>query len=504
MDYISNEPNAGKLISSLRNTGYTSYAAIEDIIDNSVDADAKTIKVYVEHKDKDLRIVIADDGIGMDKDILDQALRLGSLTDRDEVSDLGKYGMGLCTASISMARRLEVLTRQKGGLLYYGAQDLDEVVSKNKFIKVQHEATKIDEKIYGGKIGTSGTVIILSKVDRLSDSNVAQFSTKLTRDLGRIYRKFIEADVKFYVNDRVVEINDPLWLNDKKTQVYSDEEYDLPKSITGGRKESIRVKIILLPDMNEELMRELKINIRSQGFYVLRNNREIADGLALGVFNKHNDFNRLRIELSFSASLDNEMGVRFSKDGVDPNQGIADLLKNELGGQIASIRKLIKRNQKADPSSSVDHSDSEAVIAKKAKLLIVPEAEIEKRGPRKNVSERKENDDKDTDVTRIPRKIQLSPKGMGGRFETASMGREGMLYECEQEGKIIVVRWNSDHPFYDQVIFPNKDSRGIVSGLDYLVFALASAELKVTNDDNVELLGSVKSIMSSNLRALLS
>ena len=260
MEYISNEPNAGKLISSLRNTGYTSYAAIEDIIDNSVDADAKTIKVYVEHKDKDLRIVIADDGIGMDKDILDQALRLGSLTDRDEVSDLGKYGMGLCTASISMARRLEVLTRQKGELLYYGAQDLDEVVSKNKFIKVQREATKIDEKIYGGKIGASGTVIILSKVDRLSDSNVAQFATKLTRDLGRIYRKFIAADVKFYVNDRAVEINDPLWLNDKKTQVYSDEEYDLPKSITAGRKESIRVKIVLLPDTHTAIHRKILLH----------------------------------------------------------------------------------------------------------------------------------------------------------------------------------------------------------------------------------------------------
>ena len=503
MDYISNEPNAAKLISSLRNTGYNSYAAIEDIIDNSVDAHAKTIKVFVESKNADLRVIIADDGVGMDEKVLDQALRLGSLTDRDDVSDLGKYGMGLCTASISMAKKIEVLTREKGGELLYGAQDLDEIIEKNQFVKVQRNGNAAEQKTFEALAGESGTVIILSKVDRLSDSNVAQFSSKLSRDLGRIYRKFIQADLKFSVNDKVVPLNDPLMLDDAGSQVYSDEEYELPKTILGDRKEKIRAKIVLLPEMSDELMRELKINQSSQGFYVLRNNREIADGVTLGVFAKHNDFNRMRIELSFGASLDNDMGVRFTKDGISPNQGITDFLKNELGGQIASIRKLVKRTQKADPNAAIDHSDSESVIAKKAKLLIVPEAEIEKRAPRKNSEER---DTKDTGRTldRNPRKTHLSPKGMGVRFETSAMSREGALYECEQEGKVIVIRWNSDHPFYDQVILPNKDTRGIVSALDYLVFALASAELKVSNDDNVAVISSIKAITSSNLRALLS
>jgi len=504
MDYISNEPNAAKLISSLRNTGYDSYAAIEDIIDNSVDAHSKTVRVYVESKDKDLRVTIADTGIGMNADVLDQALRLGSLTDRDEVSDLGKYGMGLCTASISMARKLEVLTQVKGGDFLYGSQDLDDILAQNRFVKIQRMAVGVEQKTFDKLVGNHGTVIILSKIDRLSDSNVSQLATKLGRDLGRIYRKFIESGIKFYVNSKEIESVDPLMLDNAATQVYSDEEYDLPRSITGGRKEQVRIKIVLLPDVNEQLMKEWRVNWHSQGFYVLRNNREIADGTTLGVFTKHPDFNRLRMELSFSASLDNEMGVRFSKDGVSPNQGISDFIKQELSGQISSIRKMIKRSQKADPAASVDHSDSEEVIAKKSKLLIIPEAEIEKRGPRKNTGTREEKDTDSSASTRIARNTQLSPKGAGVRFETAAMGREGTLYECEQEGKIIVVRWNSDHPFYDQVVFPNKDSKKLVSALDYLVFALASAELKVVNDDNVELLGSIKSIMSSNLRALLS
>jgi len=506
MDYISNEPNAAKLISSLRNTGYDSYAAIEDIIDNSVDADAKIVKVHVESDSQDFHVTIADNGTGMDAEVLDQALKLGSLTDKDEVSDLGKYGMGLCTASISMARKLEVITREKGGDCLYGAQDLDEVIDQNRFVKIQRKASPTEEKLLAKLAGDHGTVVILSKVDRLSDKNVAQFTAKLARDIGRIYRKFIQAGVQMSVNDKKVPAADPLMLDQQGTRVYSDEDYDLPSNAVEGRKEKIHVKVVLLPDVNEQLEKELKMNIHSQGFYVLRNNREIADGITLGIFSKHNDFNRLRIELSFGASLDNEMGVRFSKDGVAPGQAITDFLKQELGGQIASIRQVIKRGQKADPGSSVDHSDSEEVIAKKAKLLIVPDAKIEKRGPRKPSDKDREKTEKEK-KGHSPRsefdKTQPS-KTLNVRFETAAMGREGSVYECEQEGKTIIIRWNSDHPFYDQVVFPNRSTRGIVSSLDYLVFGLASAELKVTNDETVELLSTLKSILSSNLRALLS
>jgi hypothetical protein len=506
MDYVvSNEPNAAKLISSLRNTGYDSYAAIEDIIDNSVDAQAKIIKVFVEHKDKDLRVTVADNGIGMNKDVLDQALRLGSLTDKDEISDLGKYGMGLCTASISMARKLEVISREKDGDYLYESQDLDEIIEHNKFIKTQRQATSIEKKMLMDNCGESGTIVTLSKVDRLSDTNVSQFSVKLSRDLGRIFRKFLVSGTSMFVNDKKVEAVDPLWLSDSKTRVYSDEEYELPISITGRAKEKIRIKIVLLPDMSDELMKEYKIGPNSQGFYVLRNNREIADSQTLGVFGRHPTFNRMRIELLFSASLDNEMGVRFSKDGVDPNQAIADFIKNEVGGQISSIRTLITRSRKADPSTNIDHSDSESVIAKKAKLLIVPEAKIERRAP---PSDKDNTEGKrvmsNRNIDRVPKKLQLSKKGMGVKFDTASLGREGVLYECDQVGKIINIRWNSDHPFYDQVVFPNRNTRDIVSALDYLIFALASAELKVTNEDNFNVLMTLKSILSSNLRSLLS
>jgi len=506
MEHVrSNHPNAAKLISSLRNTGYDSYAAVEDIIDNSIDAHARSIKVFVEHNNKDLKVIITDDGIGMNESVLDEALKLGSISDKDEVSDLGKFGMGLCTASISMARRLEVITKEKNGECLYSCQDLDEIIKKNEFIKVLRPASKEEKTLFEDLVGkNNGSMIVLSNIDRLSDTNTSQFATKLARDLGRIYRKFIESGINLFVNNKKIEINDPLAQDNKETKVYSDEVYELPTNAIGGRKEKIRVKIAILPEVNKELEKELKMNIRNQGFYVLRNNREVAAGASLGVFDKHNDFNRLRMELSFSATLDNEMGVRFSKDGVDPNQAISDFLKQELGGQVASIRKVIVKARKSDEASDVNHSESEQVIAQRAKLLITPEAEVEKRGPRKDKDDDKKGDKKTSKDRQNFRETKTSPKGMGARFEIASMGKEGTLYECYQEGKIIVIRWNVDHPFYERVVITNKENKNIVSGIDYLIFAMASAELKSVNDDNVGLIETIKSIMSSNLRALLS
>ena len=503
--FKSNTPNAAKLISSLRNTGYDSYAAIEDIIDNSIDAQARIIKIIIENKEKDLRIMIADNGFGMDEDILDQALKLGSITDRNEVSDLGKFGMGLCTASISMAKKLEVITRAKDLSCLYSCQDLEEIQNRNEFVKILREANKKEISQLNESVGEIGTVIILTNIDRLSDTNVSQFATKLSKDVSRIYRKFIESGIEIYINDKKLEATDPLMLDNPETQIYSDEVYELPIFKDKKNKETIRVKIAILPEVNTELEKEMKMNIRTQGFYVLRNNREVAFGSTLDIFNKHNDYNRLRAELSFSATLDNEMGVRFTKDGISPNQVISDFLKQEVAGQISSIRNLLLKNKKASKDSLIDHTGSENVIAQKAKLLITPNAEIEKRAPKTNKSENPEKPSIDDDRERENfRKTKTSPHGLGARFEAAAMGREGTLFETYQQGKVIVIRWNTDHPFYDRVVLVNKDSKDLISALDYLVFALASAELKNINEDNVELMANIKSVMSTNLRALLS
>ena len=102
-----NDPNAGRLIESLRYLGYGNYEAVADIVDNAIDAEARHISLRVQQRNNQPQISIADDGIGMTKEVLDQAMRLGSLTTRDLTSDLGKFGMGLVTTPI-ISKRAEL------------------------------------------------------------------------------------------------------------------------------------------------------------------------------------------------------------------------------------------------------------------------------------------------------------------------------------------------------------------------------------------------------------
>jgi len=85
-----NLPNPAKLLDSLRSTGYDNYNAIMDIIDNCIDADAQNIWINIGGKADKLIITIADDGKGMNYEILNQALKLGSETEKEINSDLGR------------------------------------------------------------------------------------------------------------------------------------------------------------------------------------------------------------------------------------------------------------------------------------------------------------------------------------------------------------------------------------------------------------------------------
>src|SRR3989338_10617867 len=129
-----NTPNAAKLMESLRYSGYDNNIAIADLIDNSLDANATNINIEINlDSKKEEHIVIIDDGSGMDEETLGQALRLGSITHRNVESDLGRFGMGMVTASISIAKRIEVFTKQKDKPMLTSIMDLDEMAKNNNF-----------------------------------------------------------------------------------------------------------------------------------------------------------------------------------------------------------------------------------------------------------------------------------------------------------------------------------------------------------------------------------
>lgn len=486
-----NEPNAGILIYALQHLGYENDVALCDIIDNSIDADATKIKLVLEND----RIIIADNGCGMNYKILDQALKLGSEVIREDNTCLGKFGMGLSTASISIGNRTTVITKQKKfNIFLKSSVDVNIVKTKNEFLKYIGEGNEKDIELFKKYIqGENGTMVIIEECVGIKNKNMNQFANKMKTVIARIYRKFMNK-IDFYVNDTKILIDDPLMLEDKETEVYSDENYEMKWKDKNGRERTsiINAKLVLLPLFQKDEARKLKINIPNQGFSILRNSREIAFGYMPKWITKHNKYNRFRGEISFLSEMDEAMGVGFTKNGIDMMDSINDILQQYLKAQIIRIGSNAEQQSVKVVNSDISHEDAERGIENKSNVLIMPKEE----GTEYNYEETEKKDKEE----------KINSKKVRVKFITVSAGRSGNIFSAYLKGKTTVIEWNIDHPFYDKFVVSNKDNASLVSAIDYLIYSIASSQLKVLGEDNEksEIIDQLISIMSNNMRSLLS
>jgi Histidine kinase-, DNA gyrase B-, and HSP90-like ATPase len=510
---VDNPPNPGKMIQSMRTLGYNNYSAICDIVDNCLDAEATKIWINVNHKDNSPVITIVDNGYGMDLETLNQALKLGSNTFRDSATDLGKYGMGLVTASLSICQRVEVITKQKNSPIYYSVQDTEIVRETNSFVKILEEANPQIQEIYKSFLGEeeSGTVVILRKCDQITNSNLTVFRNILIKKIGQTFRFFINGGKEIKLNGDLIESIDPIMLsNEAETQ--SDDQYTINYKNENGEELSsiIQVRIAVLPDFGIEGNRIRSINIPNQGIYLLRNYREIATGETFGLFQKHNDLNRIRIEVFVSAELDSLIGVDFTKQKPEPKQAILDKLRDAIVPSVKSLRGRLAKARTSAGSSDVPHNESEKQIGRKAHLLAKPKLEIEKRSPKLNNGNRKTENGENKERKNFSNS-QKKNVTLPARFETVSMTPAGPIWDSEVEGKTIVIRWNIDHPFYQRFLLENKENPSMITATDFLVYSLSSAELQYTQDDDEEtqndrqyMMENIRATVSNNMRTLLS
>lgn len=499
-----NTPNAGKFITSLRKVGYDNYSALMDIIDNSVDAAATVIEVAVYQKNKEVEFLIVDNGTGMEPETLNQALRLGSETEKTSGS-LGKFGMGLSTASLSLCRRTAVYSKTEDEKQWHaGVIDTDEIVSKNRFVRAfaPVDGREVMDVLKKGDISlklSHGTVVHLSNCDQVKNSNTSVFATILKRHLGQTYRQFIENGLKLIVNGSVVLAEDPLYRKVEGTEMWIDDWFDI-ETPTG--KEKVIMRVALIPDYGPSGNRERGIGVQSQGVYVLRNNREIISGWWPFSERRHNDFNRFRAELIFSAELDDAMGVNFSKRGIEPTQSVIDQIKRVLEPQLTGVRQRAKKAQQATGEDiKVSHAEAEKQITGKAALLTKP-ASTKTKESEKETKEKQKGEEHE----KKPRgRRQPGVQGPICRFEHRHMTPAGVLFEPYQEGRVTVITWNVDHPFYERFLSEYAGERAIVSAVDFLVYSFAVAELReASDDDKLKLLIDLRSVLSSNLRILLT
>jgi len=502
-----NDPNPGRLIESLRHLGYGNYEAVADLVDNCIDAEARHISIRVQHKNNQPQISIADDGMGMPREILDQAMRLGSLTSRDLNSDLGKFGMGLVTASLSIAKKCHVVTRTDEGC-WSSAWDVDEVTAKNAFVKHLDTATSQEIELLDVEVGkeSSGTIVILTKCDNLSNRNTSAFASTLKTQIGRIHRYFIDAGREIRINEEVISAIDPLQLNDPNTEVVIDEVFSISVDEDGQqKKEGVRARIVLLPEVPANEL-DVGRSMKAQGFYLMRNQREIMNAVTLNFFTKHNDFNRMRGELFFPGTLDGLVGVEFTKRQVNLEQSFYDQLANTLVPTCRTIKRREATKKRVETSGAQQqlHIQSAKTIAEKDKLLIKPKAIVEKRQPKKNVGNgHTTKGDTERERKNLTRTQALETR-LNCEIREEKLGPNGQIYECDMEGRKVVLRYNVEHPFYQRFIVDNLNDGRLVTAADFLIYSMATAELRMLDDGDFDAVNNFKAVMSGNLRTLLN
>ena len=501
-----NDPNAGRLVESLRYLGYGNYEAIADLVDNSIDAEAHQISVRVTQRGGQLQISVADDGGGMSQEVLDQAMRLGSMVDRDFNSDLGRFGMGLVTASLSMARKCHVITRGPNGC-WSSAWDVDEIVARNAFVKHLASATKEELALLDEEFdeSTPGTIVILTKCDSIGNKNTSAFASVLKNHLGRVHRYFIGTGRKILVNGEAIRAIDPLQLNDNP-EVIVDEL--VPVSVTdeeGTRhEENVRARIVLVPEFPATEL-DVGRSMKSQGFYVMRNLREIANAETLNFFTKHNDFNRMRGEVFFPGTLDKLVGIEFTKRQVKFDQSLHDQLANILVPTCRAIKRGEANKKKVETSGIQKqlHDQSAKAIAEKDKLLIKPKAIVEKRESRANGHGHRSEEKGERERKNLTRTQAIEAR-LNCEIREERLGPNGQIYECDREGRRLILRYNIEHPFYQRFVMENLEDSRSVTATDFLIYSMASAEIRMLDDGELDAVNNFKAVMSANLRTLLN
>jgi hypothetical protein len=520
---VKNIPNAAKLISSLRHLDYTNLSAIADLVDNSIDAQASDIWIDILPKDNKIKsesdigtIIISDNGQGMDTEILDEAMKLGSDTYKNSNYDLGLYGMGLITASISIGQRLEVITKTLGSSPLKSIQDLEIIYEMNEFVKILENASKDDlvyfeknvinrtiSKQQNTKSATAdpqsitGTIVTLKKLDHLDYSTVTGFINVLTKEFGQIYRKFLQSGkIHIFIQGNELNAIDPIY--DFEPNILNEEEFKFEEG-------TIKLTITEIKDYGQTINREKKINIPNQGFYVLRNNREILSGETLNVFTKHNDFNTLRIEFSYPGSLDNILSLNFSKRRISLNQSISDKIEKACNPFLKQIRKNAKSRQSEHAAKEEDFNEVEKYITQKSHLLKRPPAIIEERKP-KTPSEQVRNLQNGEGSPRmdIIKRKRVTIDNLKVKFRNKELTERGPVYEADMEKDTVIIYWNINHPFYKLFIEKNLENPDTVYPIYFLVYSLGNAELISSIDsDTAEIITNIRYDVGRNLAVLL-
>lgn len=327
-------PRAMAMLESLRGLGYSTAAALADIVDNSISAGASEVRIDFQWDGPDSRVLILDDGCGMTDPELESAMRLGDRSPlaARETHDLGRFGMGLKTASLSQCRRLTVAS-MKSGERSCLRWDLDELAVDPQSDWLLFEGPAEDSQQYlaglGGK--ENGTLVLWEKLDRIVTAGYTvddylTLTVVVEAHLAMIFHRLLQGPrsrVKLLINNRPIEPWDPFMSG------HPAKPWTSPPAPQRTDYGLVVAQCHVLPHQDKLTKDESKTNegpagwTAQQGFYVYRNERLLVAGGWLGLgnskaWNREEAHRLARIQLDIPNTADADWKIDVRKSTARP------------------------------------------------------------------------------------------------------------------------------------------------------------------------------------------
>jgi hypothetical protein len=552
------------LIRSLRDLGYNSTtSALCEHVDNSLQWGATEVRVYFRQSGKQpnqrIDILVYDNGKGMAPHVLKVAMAFGGSMVYDNRGGIGRYGMGMKAAALNIARSVDVYSWQEQGAFYSMTLDVDKIgQDRNNMIELPdpqmsdelpseiagmftkpfdypkkgadaQDLVADDTEELNEVLGRSGTIVYLPNCDRLTYSTAKTLADHAIKDMGRIYRRFIEKGVRIYVNNRRVEAFDPTyWMPSARhtrveglteTKAALVDSWTVPVPVAEGSKTTteVRIRMFMLPVQAWAALPRVTLKNALHVYddhtvSYLRNGREVDIGAEPRLkINKHHTNAWFRVEIEANGDADEAFGVAANKQGVRLQQFAADVLLAHDDGRflrnITDIRKTIRDRQlkvaaaeQAGQTSDAERhaTDTDAVqgVALPAPPVDSPEqlAALEANLRGLAVSLRQEGETDEQAYNRVKESKYL----MDFRAQEYAP-----FYDTEYKFGKLILRVNTLHPFYLKVWQPlrelakktiqngeGEDSEGIgeevadatrkaLLGLQLLLLSLARAQTQM-------------------------
>lgn len=371
-------PSAARLTESLRDIGYDFPAAVADIVDNSVMAGATQVDITIEFDGMDSYVSIADDGEGMTPNGLVEALRYGSRRSYGQ-RDLGRYGLGLKTATMSQCRSLTVVScrRTIGKTTTVRTLDLDLVAEWDEWLIVEPPTDPVIQAAQERLAAEPGTVVIWRKLDRVlpekrpdggwARRRLASMAVKTAEHLGIVFHRYLEGcngrDLVITVNGQKVQPWNPFAPHEPSRDELPLQRFEVGVGDYAG---TVSLQRFVLPPRDEfssyeEFERHsgpLKWN-RQQGLYIYRADRLVQWGGWSGIRGIDEHTKLARAALDFDTDLDAVFNINVAKMRVSLPPQIRQMLDrpiNELCSYADNRYRMASQRGHAQAHDEVEVS----------------------------------------------------------------------------------------------------------------------------------------------------